>query len=861
LTVDQAHHPEEFLQGADMTQTHALRLAVLATLAAAGAAQAQTPAPARAAAMEEIVVTGTRVADRSATETAVPVDVVTAETLSNTGSTELNQALSVVLPSFNFPRPGLNDGTDTVRPATLRGLAPDQSLVLVNSKRRHAASLVNVNNSIGRGASAVDLNTIPGAAIRSVEVLRDGASAQYGSDAIAGVINIQLKEASEGGNVTVTYGQRDTSYDANVNTTNEVPAGATWDLPSSVSFDRNDGETTTVSAWKGFPLGGDGFLTLSFEYKDQERTERGGYDARRQYPLLAGGALDPREATIDRFNAWYGEPEVEQLTFFANAGYDLSNGVSLYGWASYQDREALSAGFFRRPTQVTQIVPEIYPDGFLPKIAPDVTDFSAAFGATWAWGEWQMDSSLVVGSNEMDYTIKDTLNASIGPTSPTQFDAGGFEYDQVVFNLSGVRAIEVAALDSPLNVAIGVEAREEMYEINAGEPGSYLNGGRIAPNGSPAVPGAQVFPGFRPSDAVDEGRTAVGAFVDLEANLTEKLLGSAAVRFEDYSDFGSNVSGKLALRYDFTDSFALRGSVQNGFRAPSLQQQFFSTTSTNFIGTPAQPFEVRTFPVTDPAAQALGAKDLDAEESVNYSLGFVARVGDVTITVDAYRIDIEDRIVLSESLTSANVRNYLNSLGFVGVSGGRFFINGVDTETEGVDVVVNWPLLTDSAGRFDFTLTGNWNSTEVTKVPAIDPTSPLPPPTPVLFDRFNRLSYEEGQPENKFAANVNWQGQRFGATLRAIRYGDALSPSTVAGSNPAAPLSDVELTAKTVVDVEGRFDVTDNIRIAIGADNVLDEYPDANPAAINTNGTQTFSNYAPFGRSGRFIYGRVSVDF
>jgi iron complex outermembrane receptor protein len=837
-----------------MRPNAAFRYAVLAALAAAGTAQAQTSA------IEEIVVTGTRVADRSATDTAVPVDVVTAATLSNVGTTELNQALSVVLPSLNFPRPGLNDGTDTVRPATLRGLAPDQTLVLVNSKRRHSAALVNVNNSIGRGSTAVDLNTIPTAAVRTVEVLRDGASAQYGSDAIAGVLNIQLKEANSGGNVTMTYGQRNTSYSANVNTTFDVPANPTWALPSTVSFDENDGETTTVSAWKGFGLGSDGFLTLSLEYRDQARTERGGYDARRQYPLLAGGALDPREATIDRTNAWYGEPDVEQLTFFVNTGYDLSNGVSLYGWASYQDREALSAGFFRRPQQLTQIVPEIYPDGFLPKIAPDVTDMSVAGGATWAWGEWQMDSSIVFGSNEMDYTIKDTLNASIGASSPTQFDAGGFEYQQIVFNLSGVRAIEVAAFDSPLNVAVGVEAREESYQIDAGEPGSYENGGRILPDGRPAVPGAQVFPGFQPSDEVDEDRTAIGAFVDLEANLTEKLLGSVAVRFEDYSDFGSNVSGKLAMRYDFTESFALRGSVQNGFRAPSLQQQFFSTTSTNFIGTPAQPFEVRTFPVTDPAAQALGATDLDAEESLNYSLGFVARLGDVTITVDAYQIDIEDRIVLSENLTQANVRAYLESLGFVGVSGGRFFINGVDTETEGVDVVINWPVQTEKAGRFDFTLTGNWNSTDVTKVPTTNETSSLTPP-PVLFDRFNVLSYEEGQPENKFAANVGWQGQRFGATLRAVRYGDALSPSTLAGSNPAASSGDVAVTAKTLVDLEGRFDITDKIQLALGADNVFDEYPDANPAAINTNGTQTFSNYAPFGRAGRFIYGRLSVDF
>lgn len=828
-----------------MTRHNVLRLAILASLAAAGAAQAAT--------IEEIVVTGTRVADRSATETAVPVDVISAESLSNIGVAEINQALSVTLPSFNFPRPGLADGTDTVRPATLRGLAPDQTLVLVNSKRRHAAALVNVNGTVGRGSSAVDLNTIPNAAIRSIEVLRDGASAQYGSDAIAGVINVRLREAREGGNVTVSHGQRNTSFTVPVNATVDVPANPTWDVPANVTRKRNDGATTTVSGWKGFALGDSGFLTLSLDYKDQERTERAGYDSRRQYPFLPGNVLDPREATIDRFNAWYGEPDVEQLTAFVNAGYDLANGVSLYGWASYQDREAVSAGFWRRPTQTSQIDLAIYPDGFLPQIAPEVTDLSAAGGAAWSWGDWQMDSSVVFGRNEMAFTIQNTLNASLGPTSPTVFDAGGYEYEQIVFNLSGVRAYELGGLDSPLNVAAGIEARREKYTIFAGEPDSWRNA-------DPAkASGAQVFPGFRPSDAGSHDRDAVGAYLDVEANLTAKLLGSAAVRVEDYSDFGSNVSGKVALRYDFTEAFALRGSVQNGFRAPSLQQQFFSTTSTNFIGTPAQPFDVRTFPVSDAAAIALGAKPLDAEESVNFSLGAVVNLGAVTITVDAYRIDIEDRIVLSENLGTTNsaadlaVRQFLVDQGFIGVTGGRFFINGVDTETQGVDVVIAWPLETERAGRFDFTVTGNWNDTKITRLPTTNELSSLNPP-PVLFARVNQLTFEQGTPENKFSANVNWSKGPFGATARAIRYGEVLSP----GSTPAA---DLRLTAKTLVDLEARFDVSEKVTLALGADNVFDEYPDANPGPLNSSGATTFSNYSPFGRSGRFIYGRLSVNF
>jgi iron complex outermembrane receptor protein len=796
----------------------------------------------------QIIVTGTRVADRSALETAAPVDVVSSEALQNLGVTEINQALSVALPSYSFPRPGLADGTDTIRPATLRGLAPDQTLVLVNGKRRHAAALVNVNATIGRGAAAVDLNTIPNPIVNTIEVLRDGASAQYGSDAIAGVINLRLREARDGGDISATYGWRDSSYDT---ITGTPPAGATWSAPPVLSRDVSDGETLTVSAWKGLPLGETGFVTVAAEYKDQERTERGGWDFRRQYPFVNGvpNAFDPREATFNRFNAWYGEPELEEKTVFVNAGYDLPTGATLYGWASWQDRDARSAGFYR-PAQDARNVIEIYPDGFLPIIAPEVTDWSAAGGVRWTLGVWQMDSSLVYGKNEMEFTIENTLNRSLGPASKTVFDSGGFDYDQLVLNVSGVREVEVGAFASPLNVAVGIEARLESYSIFAGEPDSYRNGGVLL-NGQPTASGAQVFPGFRPSNEVDEDRTAVGAYVDLEANVTEKFLASVALRGESYSDFGESLSGKLAARYDFTEAFALRGSIQNGFRAPSLPQQFFATTSTNFID--GVPFDITTFPVSDPVAIALGAQDLDAEESVNYSLGAVLRLGDVSLTVDAYRIDIDDRIVLSENLTQANVRQYLTAQGFIGSGGGRFFINGVDTTTEGVDVVLNWPLPTDGAGRFDVTLTANWNSTDVTRLPETAQLTALNP-APPLFDRINVLTFEEGTPESKFAGMLNWSWDRIGATLRATRYGEVLSPGTSAAT-------DFVLSPTTLVDVEGRFDVTDHIRLAIGADNVLDEYPDENPPPLNATGTTAFSNYSPFGRSGRFVYGRMTYSF
>jgi iron complex outermembrane receptor protein len=825
------------------TEKTTVALAIAALCAGFAHAQ-EAPQAETTAASATVVVTGTRVANRTVLDTTAPVDVISAETLKNSGSTELTQALSMALPSLNFPRPALTDGTDTIRPATLRGMSPDQTLVLVNSKRRHASSLVNVNGSIGRGSAAVDLNTIPTAIVKTVEVLRDGAAAQYGSDAISGVVNMRLRTDRTGGEATVNYGANKTEYDLY---NAAPPAGGTWTAPASRK--RTDGQTATVSIWKGLALGETGYLTIAGEFRDQNRTERAGYDMRQQYALV-NGAFDPRENTINRFNAWTGEPDMKQSTLFANAGNDMGGGVKVYGWASYQDRDATSAGYARIP-QDARNIQSIYPDGFLPLISPTVKDFSATGGVTWVAGAWDMDASLGYGKNKMDYTIENTLNRSLGPTSKTSFYAGGYSYDQAVLNLTGVRSVEMASFSSPLNVAVGIEARREGYELFAGEEQSYSFGGALLPNGTPTAPGAQVFPGFRPSNEVDAHRNAIGAFVDLEANLTPELLASVAVRGERYSDFGNSLAGKLALRYDFNPNFAVRGAIQNGFRAPSPQQQNFTATSTNFIN--GVPFEITTFRPDDPVAVALGAKPLDAEKSINASLGAVMRFGAVSLTVDAYRIDIDDRIILSENLTQTNVRNYIASQGFIGVGGGRFFINGVDTTTKGVDIVLSMPYNAGDAGKLDFTLAANFTDTKVTKTPTTTQLSSLSP-APVLFDRLNVLSLEKGQPKNKVSANVNWKLGQWGATLRATRYGEVLSPGTTAAF-------DFEMGAKTTVDLEGRLAVTPKLTLALGADNVFDQYPETQPPSINTTGNTPFSTYAPFGRAGRYIYGRATYAF
>ena len=765
--------------------------------------------------ISEVVVTGTRVADRSRLETLSAVDVFSEDKLTTQGTTELAQALSKAAPSLNFPRPAVTDGTDSVRPATLRGLSPDQALVLVNSKRRHATSLVNVNGSVGRGSAAVDLNAIPLSAIERIEVLRDGASAQYGSDAIAGVLNLRLREASSGGQASITYGATDTTVDT-----------------ARGSRHASDGEALTVSTWTGLSLGSDGFLTLSAEYRDRNPTSRGDYDVRA--PL-----------TRPTITSRYGDPESEDLSFYANAGLPLASGWDIYGWAGFQDRDAESAALPRLANNANN-VPSIYPNGFLPLITTDIKDATAAVGTRGELLGWDTDISLVYGRNRLEYGVIHTLNATYGDTSPTRFDAGALTYDQFVFNLGLVRGFDWG-LAAPVNVAWGAEVRREGYEIEAGEPASY-NRGTVAPN---LTPGAQAFPGLQPSNEVDEHRTAYSAYLDIESQITDKFLASAAARAEDYSDFGSEVTGKISARYDFTPAFALRGTVSTGFRAPSLQQQYFTSTATVFDQ--GVPFETGTFPATSAVARALGSQDLDPEKSTNYSLGAVFRAGAFEATVDAYRIDIRDRIVLSENLGGAAVAALLAPYS---VTQARFFINGVETRTDGVDVVLRYLLSTEAAGKFDFTLAGNYNETDIRKVQT--GTSALP--GVVLFGRQNQLRYEDGSPDTKVSLGADWSYPvafgTLGATLRATRYGDVLAPGTQANGS-----GDLNIDAATVVDLELRADINDRFGVAIGADNILDEYPTENPIALNQTGAVGFSQFSPFGFNGRFIYARASVNW
>ncbi len=784
--------------------------------APAASAQDASAAPAEGT---EIVVTGQRAQHRTRLNTLAPVDVISKDSLSALGNTELAQGLSRVAPSLNFPRPSAVDGTDTIRPASLRGLSPDQTLVLVNGKRQHASGLVNINGSAGRGSSAVDLNAIPESAIDRAEVLRDGASSQYGSDAIAGVINLHLREANHGGNVEASFGQYDTNIKA-----------------ASSERKAHDGETTDINGWIGLPLGTDGFLTLSADAKKRKPTSRGDIDA----------TVTPATVT-----SRYGDPEQSIVSVYANAGIPLNGDWKLYGNAGYTDNNSKSAAFFRHAYNTTGTLTALYPNGFLPIINAKSKDYSATGGVKGTLAGWASDISLSYGGNQLHYYTLNSNNASYGAASKTSFDDGKLEYDQAVFNADFSRAFETG-LASPLTFAWGLEARHETYKISAGELQSYSLGPVTANQA-----GAQAFGGFQPSNVVDKSRDNVGVYVDAAVSFTEKLSVDVAARAENYSDFGGTLNAKLAARYDFTPNFAIRGAVESGFRAPSLQQQYFTSTASVVSG--GVVVETGTFPSNSSVGRALGGADLNPEQSTSQSLGVVYHKGPFEVTLDGYRIRIDDRIVLSENLSGGAITPLLQPYG---VTSARFFMNGITSTTTGADLVAAYRIPTDNYGRFNLSLAFNTNNTVINKLPVDNALSTVTP-TPVLFARIRQYILTNAAPENKGSFAVDWQKGAWSVSGRATYYGDVIDPASL-----ATGADDIHTGDKTLVDLSGSYRFGKGTRVTIGADNLFDVYPDKTPARLNSttslgNGTAAlaFTRFSPFGFNGRYLYAKVSQSW
>ena len=822
----------------------------------------------------QIIVTGTRRTDRTIANSTVPIDVVSSQELQNSGATEISRLLNNIVPSFNFPQPSLTDGTDSLRPATLRGLAPDQSLVLVNGKRRHLSALLNLNGSVGRGSSAVDLNTIPTLAIDRIEILRDGASSQYGSDAIAGVINIQIKKR-EGGRAQMTFGKYFTTLSGvdQVASVNPTTAASGDPLITFTGQDRerNDGDTLTIATNIGLPVGDTGYLNLTGEFRDRDPTNRSGPDIRRQYNT----AGDPRESTFDRYSHRFGDGKAEDLNFFVNAGADLGEAFEVYTFGSYGRRDANGAGFYRRSldprnrdfaASTTSFVP-FYPDGFLPLINSEIVDISAALGVKGEVSGWDTDLSLVYGSSRINFSVVNSFNTSLGGlVSQRRFNAGGPRSGQTAVNFDARRDVDFG-LANPVSLAIGGEYRNETYKIVAGESQSFINGPfSAAPFNAPG--GSQVFPGFRPSNEVDVSRDSFAGYVELDADIVDGLNVQVAGRYEHFSDFGDTVNGKIAARYEFVEGLALRGSVSTGFRAPGLAQQFFTATSTNNIQTPTGPalIEVGTFPVASNVAIALGAQPLDPEKALNFGAGLTFNmITGLSVTVDLYDIEIKDRVTLTENLLGADIVSTLARSGITGVSSARFFINGIDTRTRGLDIVGSYRVPDFGLGDIRLTAGFNLNDMKITDRRTFSGFT-----AGRLFARQESFRITDGQPADKLNLSLEWTKGIFGMTLRGNRFGEVF---IAGGSNDITIAkgdvpTDITLKAEWLVDLELRANPTDQIEFAVGANNLFDNYPDRLPFGtvdgVNfglNNAFLPYSSLSPFGFSGRFVYGRVAFTF
>lgn len=855
--------------------------------------------------LQEITLIGSRNPSRTVLNSLSPVDVIdVSELTTRSPQVNLNQILNFVAPSFSSNTQTIADGTDHIDPASLRGLGPDQVLVLINGKRRHTSSLVNVNGSFGKGSVGTDLNAIPTGSIKRIEVLRDGAAAQYGSDAIAGVINIVLENTTDVLKVNVTSGAH---FSKN---SNEQTGGV-------------DGATTNISANYGVKLGDRGGyinFTGDFDYRDSynrmkewegnvfnryntvERfANNDGYDLSKlldddvsdviTYGNLAGFNLDPnatkaelrtflaedvteselaaRNLSRSDFNMRVGQSEVRGGRFFTNLALPLDdNGSEVYAFGGLSSRTGSSGGFFRLPSESRTYTP-MYINGFLPEINSKISDQSLSVGVRGKVGDWNVDFSNTYGKNRFDYTIGNTGNTSMQNASPKSFDAGGFSFAQNTVNLDVNNFYD--DVFAGFNVAFGAEYRLENYEIFAGQESSYS---RYTADGDPitffeqldevsvdffgnARPGgSQVFPGFSPKNELARDRNSVAGYVDLEADITESFLLSFATRFENYSDFGSTINFKLASLIKMNEHLNLRLTGNTGFRAPSLHQLYFNSTSTVFDGSGVAQ-EVGTFSNESRAAELLGIPKLKEEKSKSVSLGVTVKLpeANMNISLDGYWVGIDDRVVYTGQFKGPGTDSELDRLlSQANATAAAFFANAIDTESKGLDLVI-----TQSANiGTNMTLKNDFAATlsKTKKVGPIKASRVLEEAGLVntYFQEDSRIYLEEAVPRTKINLSNTLSTGNFNIFLRNVYFGEV----TEATTNPD---NQQIMSGKIVTDLSLGYNLSKSLLVTVGANNLFDIYPDETIAANRSSGRFDWSRSAQqFGVGGRFLFARLSLN-
>ncbi len=801
--------------------------------------------------LEEVVVTGSRRQARSVFDSAAPIDVIGGEEFRNAGASDMTTLLRNSVPSYNVNSQPISDAATVVRPANMRGLAADHTLVLVNGKRRHRAAVISwLGNGVNDGAQGPDISVIPAIALKQVEVLRDGAAAQYGSDAIAGVVNFILKDYDEGGSLEMKYGEF-----------TEESGEAIWSVAGNL----------------GFSLGGRGFVNLSAEYGEADPTSRS-VQRDDAAALIAGG----NTAVANPAQVW-GNPEVmDDLKTFVNLGFNITDNMELYGFGNYASKEVEGGFYFRNPDtraavfangdgnrlvgDITDdlsgncpqaldpadaagladviadpncfVFNEVFPGGFTPSFGAETEDYSFVGGLRGTMDNgfyWDVSGSY--GYNDADFFINNTVNASLGPDSPTSFDPGAYTQRETNFNVDVAYPLQLSFLASELNVAGGFEWREEEFEITQGDDASWAVGPLSDQGFSAASNG---FPGFGPLARGKWDRSNVAAYIDLEADITDNFLLGVAVRWEDFDDFGTTTNGKIAAHWQIFDAFALRGSYSTGFRAPTPGQSNAFNVSTEFNLATNELENNGTIPSTSPVAELRGGQPLDPEESTNWTLGAILQIGDLSVTVDYFNIDLEDRLGISQNFELTDEER--QALIDAGVAGAdslatfRFFTNGIDTNTEGVDIVATY-VMDSSLGITDFNFAFNYTDTTVDDF------------VPGIIDGTRILEIEDALPETRWniMANHTWDNWR---VMARYSYFDDWYDSEDTLDYDGYGLFDAEIG----YTFEGGFSVV------AGANNLFDETPDKNPNAAAGVGN-LYSQWAPGGFNGRFAYMRLMYDF
>ncbi|GAA6169692.1 TonB-dependent receptor plug domain-containing protein [Sessilibacter corallicola] len=825
--------------------------------------------------LEEVVVTGTRKEGLSPTETLSPIDVLGGGDLQNQASFDLTDSLSKISPSLNTQRFPIADGTAFVRPVTLRNLSPDHTLVLVNGARRHRSALVNLQlaplGTVNQGSQGVDFSAFPSAAIKRVEVLRDGASAQYGSDAIAGVVNIILNDDSEGFSLSSQYG----------------------------GYDSGDGERFTVSGNAGFALGDNGFLNVTLEHASSNVTSRG--IARPDAAAvgdIVGDDLVPENGLGQR----WGDPDIETIKFFANSGIAINDTTDVYSHFSYVENETLSSFFYRGPVLPTAAdnialpprntlftdanadgiaddagldlvnsivaqglnpadyltpsatsasgfvlqnpIADQFPGGYTPSFGADITDYSLVLGLKGDLNEeLSYDVRVRAEENEVEYLLRNSINPSLGVLSPTTFRPGTLTQEENGFNANFVQSWS----DLPLNLAFGVEWREEVYKIGAGDAASTATGPTFAEFGV----GSDGFQGFSQDSAGSFRSESYAAYVDLEGDITDWWSAAVALRYEDFNEFDSTLDWKISSRFQINDSFAIRGTVNTGFRAPTPGQvNTLNVTTTSDSSGNLVPSG--TFPVANPIARALGAEDLDSEESTSYTLGLVYSLGNsTTITLDYYDIEIEDRIALRNFTIGDDELALLNDAGVENAAllqgaNVNYFVNGFTSEVSGVDLNIT-STFDIGSGYLDVSLRHNYNEQEISDVDNNTINAGR------VFDLENQI------PEHRSVLTFEYSQDSYTGSVRFNRYDDWASTGGLFG--PGDGSDAFEYDGEILVDIESTFTFKDKYSITIGGENIFDEFPEDEANGVLQFVGQRFAVTSPFGFNGAFWYIRGSAKF